>query len=211
MAIIGHTLRCLTQLGEKMNLQAALASIPWLFCIGTPPDLCYTALQYNVLGLAQQTLSLHMLGNSLVGYTSELCNQPLSLLMDACVCTVCPTETKPLYPAGVFCNSVCSLSLVSFACVFRLELALHGWCSEDCEDLLQHFITVHLGSRDAAGDPSMQDVLPALSNAGNVSANSNLNAAVFLHERFARLFTEYSDARNLRGSPWFYVKLPKKP
>ena len=157
-------------------------------------------MAFNTFSL-QQLAKLH----------NNLCVQALSLLKDICVRVLCLTGTKPLHPAGVVCNSVCSLSLSSFTYVFRLELALHGWCSEDCEDLLQHFVTVHLGSRDAAGDPSMQDVLPALSNASNASANSNLNAAVFLHERFARLFTEYSNAKNLRQTPWFEFKWSKKP
>ena len=69
-------------------------------------------------------------------------------------------------------------------------------------------MTVHLGSRDAAHDPSMQDILPVLKNASGLSASSNLNAAVHLHQRFARLLTEYSNARHLKQTPWLVVNLP---
>lgn len=91
-----------------------------------------------------------------------------------------------------------------------MELALHGWCSDECEDLLQHFISVHLGSRDAAEDPGMQDVLPHFRNVSNDRISSNLHAAAFLHERFASLMGEYSAATKLRQLPWFEVKLRKQ-
>lgn len=95
-------------------------------------------------------------------------------------------------------------------CACRLELALHGWCSEDCEDVLQHFISVHLGSRDAATDLSLQDGMSDFRNESSATTNINLSAAVFLHQRFARLMHEYSDAINIRHLPWLTVKLPEQ-
>ena len=94
----------------------------------------------------------------------------------------------------------------------RLELALSNLCSDECEDLLQHFVTVHLGSRDAAEDPAMQEVLPVMSNSSSPGVNNNLKAAVFLHHRFARLLADYSRARHLEqgSTAWFEVSLPNR-
>lgn len=39
MGTTGRTSSCLTQPGGKMNLQAVLASTPWLCCIGKPLNL----------------------------------------------------------------------------------------------------------------------------------------------------------------------------
>ena len=92
------------------------------------------------------------------------------------------------------------------ACKCRFDLALHGWCSEECEDLLQHLMTVHLGSRDAADDSSFQDMLPAMQSAAD---NSHLSAAAFMHQKFAGLFKQYSLARQLQsgGTSWFSVAM----
>ncbi|DBA83524.1 TPA: hypothetical protein ACH3X2_006448 [Trebouxia sp. C0005] len=92
------------------------------------------------------------------------------------------------------------------AVIKRFDLALHGWCSEECEDLLQHLMTVHLGSRDAANDSSFDDMLPAMQRAAD---NSHLNAAAFMHQRFAGLFKQYSLERQLQsgGTSWFSVPM----
>lgn len=85
------------------------------------------------------------------------------------------------------------------AVIKRFDLALHGWCSEECEDLLQHLMTVHLGSRDAADDSSFQDMLPAMQSA---AGHNHLSAAAFMHQKFAGLFKQYSLARQLQsGGP----------
>ena len=89
----------------------------------------------------------------------------------------------------------------------RFDLALHGWCSEECEDLLQHLLTVHLGSRDAASDMNFADMVPAMQSA---AGNDHLKAAAFMHQRFAGLFEQYSIARKPQfgRTPWFSVALP---
>ena len=88
----------------------------------------------------------------------------------------------------------------------RFDLALHGKCSEECEDLLQHFTTVHLGSRDAANDTSVAEMLPAMQSA---AGNNNLRAAALMHERFAELFAQYTAQRQLQPgkTPWFTVAI----
>ena len=88
-------------------------------------------------------------------------------------------------------------------------MALHGWCSDECEDLLQHLMTVHLGSRDAADDLNFDDMLPAMQSA---SGNHHLKAAAFMHQRFATLFEQYSNVRKpVHGrTPWFSVALPRQ-
>ena len=95
-------------------------------------------------------------------------------------------------------------------CWSRLELALSNSCSDECEDILQHLVTVHLGSRDAAEDPGMQEVLPVMSNSSSAGADTMLKAAAFLHHRFARLLADYSKTRHLEHGtvPWFEVYLP---
>ena len=89
----------------------------------------------------------------------------------------------------------------------RFDLALHGWCSDECEDLLQHLMTVHLGSRDAASDTNFADTLPAMQSA---AGSDHLKAAAFMHQRFAGLFEQYSTARKPQfgRTPWYSVALP---
>ena len=87
-------------------------------------------------------------------------------------------------------------------------MALHGWCSEDCEDLLQHLMTVHLGSRDAADDANFDDMLPAMQSAAD---STHFRAAAFMHQKFAGLFKQYTESRNLfpEGTAWFSVYVPR--
>lgn len=86
----------------------------------------------------------------------------------------------------------------------RFDLALHGWCSDECEDLLQHLMTVHLGSRDAASDMNFADMLPAMQSA---AGSDHLKAAAFMHQRFAGLFEQYRIAQKPQSgrTAWFSV------
>lgn len=104
-------------------------------------------------------------------------------------------------------DTVGSLGKHPMAVMKRFDLALHRWCSDECEDLLQHLMTVHLGSRDAADDVNFADMLPAMQSA---AGNDHLRAAAFMHQRFAALFEQYSSVRKtLHGrTPWFSVALP---
>lgn len=112
----------------------------------------------------------------------------------------------------IACSSSVCFSKQVYVCanglhMCRFDVALHGWCSAECEDLLQHLLTVHLGSRDAANDMNLADVLPAMQSA---AGNDHLSAAAFMHQRFATLFEQYSSARGtLHGqTPWFADALP---
>ena len=69
-------------------------------------------------------------------------------------------------------------------------------------------MTIHLGSRDAADDSNFQDMLPAMQSAAD---NSHLRAAAYMHQKFAGLFEQYSQARKLSpgGTEWFSVFMPK--
>ena len=68
-------------------------------------------------------------------------------------------------------------------------------------------MTVHLGSRDAANDTSLVEMMPAMQSA---AGNNHLQAAAFMHRKFAKLFSEYGAARHLQSAktPWFTVALP---
>ncbi|KAL3161801.1 hypothetical protein ABBQ38_008893 [Trebouxia sp. C0009 RCD-2024] len=104
-------------------------------------------------------------------------------------------------------DTVGSLGKQPVAVMKRFDLALRGQCSAECEDLLQHLMTVHLGSRDAADDINFADMLPAMQSA---AGNDHMSAAAFMHQRFATLFEQYSSARGTlhARTPWFAVALP---
>ena len=66
-----------------------------------------------------------------------------------------------------------------------MELALLGGCDVECEDQLQHLLTVHLRTRYLANDM----------NPAEVSGHLHNKPAVYLHSRFNDLLSRYSAAR----------------
>ena len=120
------------------------------------------------------------------------------------ICTCCCRHILIIAQRG-FCTRVQTSVLL----MCRFNLALHGKCSEECEDLLQHFVTVHLGSRDAANDTSIAEILPAMQST-STACNNHLRAAALMHQRFAELFAQYTTKRKLEPgrTPWFTVALP---
>ncbi|DBA90820.1 TPA: hypothetical protein ACH3X1_004023 [Trebouxia sp. C0004] len=87
----------------------------------------------------------------------------------------------------------------------RFEMALQGWCNEECEDQLQHLISVHLGARESAWHHA--DVRKALKHHPSQAAADDedlghMHVGLFLHTRLALLFRQYSSARRISRLPW---------
>ena len=74
----------------------------------------------------------------------------------------------------------------------RLELALLGGCDVECEDQLQHLLTVHLRTRYLANDMNPAEVAGHLHN---YEGSEDHKPAVYLHSRFNDLLSRYSAAR----------------
>ena len=74
----------------------------------------------------------------------------------------------------------------------RLELALLGGCDVECEDQLQHLLTVHLRTRYLANDMNPAEVSGHLHN---YEGSEDHKPAVYLHSRFNDLLSRYSAAR----------------
>lgn len=88
----------------------------------------------------------------------------------------------------------------------RLELALTGKCNEQCEDQLQHVISVHLRTRYLASELNEDEVS---ANMVNYEGSPDHKPAAYLHHSFQRLWTRYNHARSKRS--WFNVQLPDQP
>lgn len=84
----------------------------------------------------------------------------------------------------------------------RLESALAGRCDEQCEDQLQHVISVHLRTRYLASELSEAEVSASLEN---YEGSPDHKPAVYLHHKFQRLWTQYNSARSDRS--WFDVQV----
>jgi hypothetical protein len=80
----------------------------------------------------------------------------------------------------------------------RMEVALKGWCTAECEEQLQHTLTTHLRSRYAKADVNVEEVQGAMED---YTGPEKHQAAVFLHYRLAELIDQYSEARKTRT--WF--------
>lgn len=84
-------------------------------------------------------------------------------------------------------------------------MALQGWCNEECEDQLQHLISVHLGARESAWHH--REVRKALKHHPSQAAAEDedlghMHVGLFLHTRLALLFQQYSAARRLSKVAW---------
>lgn len=84
-------------------------------------------------------------------------------------------------------------------------MALQGWCNGECEDQLQHLVTVHLGAREAAWHH--QDTATAVKHHSSQSANGDqdhdhMHVGMFLHTRLGYLFKQYTSARRLLKLDW---------
>ena len=88
----------------------------------------------------------------------------------------------------------------------RLESALQGDCSYDCEDQLQHVISVHLRTRYLAAEISQEEVAV---HEPDYEGSLDHKPAVFLHHKIERLWKKYSSARSARS--WFDVQLADTP
>ena len=87
----------------------------------------------------------------------------------------------------------------------RFEMALSGWCNEECEDQLQHLISVHLGARESAWHHA--DFRKALKHHPSQAAADDedlghMHTGLFLHTRLASLFKQYAAARRLSRIEW---------
>ncbi|KAL3145279.1 hypothetical protein ABBQ32_001016 [Trebouxia sp. C0010 RCD-2024] len=97
----------------------------------------------------------------------------------------------------------------------RFEMALQGWCNEECEDQLQHLISVHLGARESAWHH--RDIRKALKHHPSQAAADDedlghMHVGLFLHTRLAYLFKQYSAARRLSRVAWMsHVYDPSDP
>ena len=85
----------------------------------------------------------------------------------------------------------------------RLELALAGRCDEQCEDQLQHVISVHLRTRFLALELSEEEVSASLDK---YEGSPDHKPAVYLHHKFQKLWSQYNSARPERS--WFDVQVP---
>ena len=88
----------------------------------------------------------------------------------------------------------------------RLELALTKKCDAQCEDQLQHIISVHLRTRYLASELNEEEVS---ANLVNYEGSPDHKPAVYLHHSFQRLWTQYNNARSMRS--WFSVQTPDLP
>ena len=93
-------------------------------------------------------------------------------------------------PAASHCLISSARSGVPPGC--RLELALLGGCDVECEDQLQHLLTVHLRTRYLANDMNPAEVSGHLHN---YEGSEDHKPAVYLHSRFNDLLSRYSAAR----------------
>ncbi|DBA84620.1 TPA: hypothetical protein ACH3X2_006195 [Trebouxia sp. C0005] len=84
----------------------------------------------------------------------------------------------------------------------RLESALQGECSHECEDQLQHTISVHLRTRYLASELDQEEVA---SHVQGYEGSLDHKPAVYLHHKFAELWTQYNQARSSRS--WFDVQM----
>ncbi|KAL3145160.1 hypothetical protein ABBQ38_001760 [Trebouxia sp. C0009 RCD-2024] len=97
----------------------------------------------------------------------------------------------------------------------QFEMALQGWCNEECEDQLQHLISVHLGARESAWHH--RDIRKALKHHPSQAAADDedlghMHVGLFLHTRLAYLFKQYSAARRLSRVAWMsHVYDPSDP
>ena len=87
----------------------------------------------------------------------------------------------------------------------RFEMALQGWCNEECEDQLQHLISVHLGARESAFHH--RDIRKALKHHPSQAAASDedlghMHMGMFLHTRLGFLFDQYTSARRTLRVKW---------
>lgn len=85
----------------------------------------------------------------------------------------------------------------------RLKLASAGKCDAQCEDQLQHTISVHLRTRYLASELDEDEVS---ANLVNYVGSPDHKPAVYLHHSFQMLWTQYNNARSNRS--WFDVQLP---
>ena len=91
--------------------------------------------------------------------------------------------------------------LSSWLLFCRLEAALQGNCSLECEDQLQHTISVHLRTRYLASDLDQDEISAHLKD---YEGSADHKPAVYLHHKFEALWNQYDKAR-LRRS-WFNVQ-----
>ncbi len=87
-------------------------------------------------------------------------------------------------------------------CMCRLESALQGECSDECEDQLQHTISVHLRTRYLASELDQEEVA---THVQGYKGSLDHKPAVYLHHKFAALWTQYDQARSSRS--WFDVQM----
>lgn len=85
----------------------------------------------------------------------------------------------------------------------RLQFALEGKCDEQCEDQLQHVISVHLRTRFLASELSEEEVSASLDN---YEGSPDHKPAVYLHHKFQKLWLQYNASRSERS--WFDVQVP---
>ncbi len=84
----------------------------------------------------------------------------------------------------------------------RLAVAVQGWCNVECEDQLQHTISVHLHSEYASDSVDMAHVKKSLLLA-NHSAPADQAAATYFHLQLADLIEKYDKQQQERK--WFDV------
>ena len=90
----------------------------------------------------------------------------------------------------------------TYMCMCRLESALQGECSDECEDQLQHTISVHLRTRYLASELDQEEVE---THVQGYEGSLDHKPAVYLHHKFAAWWTQYNQARSSRS--WFDVQV----
>lgn len=85
--------------------------------------------------------------------------------------------------------------------VCRIESALQGKCSFECEDQLQHVLSIHLRTRYLAAELSQDEIAR---NEPDYEGSPDHKPAVFLHHKIERMWQKYSSLRPDRS--WFDVQ-----
>ncbi len=80
---------------------------------------------------------------------------------------------------------------------------MQGECSDECEDQLQHTISVHLRTRYLASELDQDE---AATHVQNYEGSLDHKPAVYLHHKIETLWKQYNQARSRRS--WFEVEMP---